>query len=109
MTDRVKLEVKYYKGENNGRGPGYEFSHSYPETWEKIDMYCPNCGKQEVWKEDSAGDYYVGEGFMCVACENEWTIQGPHDAKNKRISMSQGQQRLDAIRTTSGDEGVTSP
>src|ERR1700684_966615 len=94
------LDIKYYKGKNNGRGPGYEFSHSSPETWEKIDMYCPACGKQEVWKEDSAGDYYVGEGYICAACEREWTIQGLQDAKNKNISYSQGQQRLDAIRST---------
>jgi hypothetical protein len=101
MGKRVTLDVKYYKGQNNGRGPGYEFSHSYPETWEKVDMYCPACGKQEVWQEGSAGDYYVGECYTCAACESEWTIQGPHDAKNKNISYSQGQQRLDAIRSQS--------
>lgn len=102
----VSLDVKYYRGDNNGRGPGYVYSHSYPETWNKIDMYCPACGKQEVWQEDSAGDYYVGEGYMCAACGSDWTIQGPvpHD-EEPRLIDSQPRQRLEAIRATVGKDG----
>lgn len=91
----IRFDVIYTKSDNNGRGPGRVFSHKYPETWRKIEMYCPNCGKQDVWQEDSTGDYYVGEGYICVGCNQEWTIQGPSEI---HPSNEQDAQRLAAIR-----------
>lgn len=47
----------------------YRAGHSYDETWTLDgELYCPNCGKQEVWVEQGPGDYYVGEGHLCGAC-----------------------------------------
>lgn len=96
--ETVSLDVNYYRDERPLSQPGGTrrvWSHKYSETWNKIEMYCPHCGKQEVWQEDSDGDYYVGEGFICAACEHTWTIQGP-----KRIhhTWEQDRQRLEAIR-----------
>lgn len=88
------FDVLYYKSDNGGRGPGKVFSHQYEETWEKIDMYCPNCGKQDVWHENSPGDYYVGEGYLCTDCKHVWTIQGPHEI---HPSHEQDIQRITAI------------
>lgn len=51
-----------------------------------------HCGGQSVWKEDSPGDYYVGEGYLCVECHHAWTIQGP-----AKVSDNAGNQRLVAI------------
>lgn len=38
------------------------------EEWEKLSLYCPNCGKQEVWHDTGPGDYYTGERYMCKSC-----------------------------------------
>lgn len=92
MRTRVTFEVMYSKADNNGRGPGRVFSHKYSETWERTLMYCPNCGKQGVWREDSAGDYYLGEGYACLVCENLWTMQRVHSR------CEQDNQRLHELR-----------
>ena len=52
-------------------------NHHYFDEYEKCDLFCPNCGIKEVWQEQSSGDYYVGEDFICVACKHNFTIQGP--------------------------------
>lgn len=56
-----------------------EVSHSYEERWENTDLFCPRCGKHDVWHEDDAGDYYCGEYYLCRDCGAHFTIQGPHD------------------------------
>ena len=63
----VSFEVKYFKGSG-------ELSHSYEEKWEKTELYCPNCGKPEVWHETGGGDYYVGETFICTACRHRFYL-----------------------------------
>lgn len=97
MSDVTDFDVLYFKMENYGRGPSRVFSHKYSERWRRIEMYCPNCGKQNVWQEDSAGDYYVGEGYLCTACEHTWTIQGPSAIHENN---EQDMQRLRAIRAS---------
>lgn len=52
-------------------------THHYMDEYEKCDLFCPNCGLKEVWQEQSPGDYYVGEDFICAACKHDFTIQGP--------------------------------
>src|SRR4051794_24848386 len=46
------------------------------ETWIKSDFYCPKCGKQTVWEEDTkfGGDYYEGENKVCTSCEALFTM-----------------------------------
>ena len=99
LMSETTFDVLYYRGGPAGRA----FSHKYTETWKKIEMYCPSCGKQEVWQEQSSGDYYVGEGYICVDCESCWTIQGPDKIHEKD---EQGQQRLNAIPALSAKESL---
>ena len=50
-------------------------THKYQETWShEDDLFCPSCGKQEVWSEDGAGDYYEGVSYICVACSTCFTL-----------------------------------
>ena len=58
----VTLEVKY------------ELGHSYRETWNATDLYCPSCGAKKVWVESGAGDYYEGPGHLCVECGADFTM-----------------------------------
>lgn len=54
----------------------FKAGHTYAETWERdAALFCPHCGKQEVWVEQSGGDYYVGQHHMCLACR--WTFYLP--------------------------------
>lgn len=46
----------------------FKNSHHYFEEYEKSDLYCPNCGENEVWEEMGDGDYYVGNDHACVGC-----------------------------------------
>lgn len=48
----------------------YGNSHHYMESYSEVDFYCPECGKREVWMNDGSGDYYVGEDYICMACES---------------------------------------
>lgn len=52
----------------------YEAGHSYDYTYEKSDLYCPECGKQEVWIEQGLGDYYEGVGHECTHCGASFTM-----------------------------------
>lgn len=83
MNDTITFNVKYEAG------------HSYNETWEKIDYFCPACGKQAVWHAVSAGDYYVGEQFLCADCSAEFYL--PNGASPNEKSW-QNKQRLEFIR-----------
>jgi len=97
----VEFDVLYFKPDNNGRGPGRVFSHKYRERWQHIQMYCPNCGKRAVWQEDSTGDYYFGERYLCLTCEHSWTIQGPYPP---HPSDEQGSQRIKKISVLARSE-----
>lgn len=41
----------------------------------KTDLFCPYCGKQEVWDEEDEGDYYVGTEKICIACEGSFYMK----------------------------------
>lgn len=78
----IKLEVKYKAG------------HSYNETWVRTEYFCPGCGKQEVHMRDGGGDYYVGEQYICTACDHTFHMpSGMHQCHNW-----QDLQRLEALR-----------
>jgi hypothetical protein len=55
----------------------YAAGHSHKEVWHReVDLFCPWCGKPEVWAEDGGGDYYVGPAHICLACGEGFTLQG---------------------------------
>lgn len=87
------FDVLYYKAQNNGRGPGYEPSHKYSETWQLTELYCPHCGKQEVWQRDGSGDYYVGTSYACVACRHFFHLPSLDEAKDRGEGNHQDWQR----------------
>lgn len=80
--ERVTLDVQYEAG------------HSYQESYQLCELFCLHCGAHTVWQEQSAGDYYVGERFICATCGKDFTCQ-PSDGRGW-----QNQQRLEAIRQT---------
>ena len=38
------------------------------------DIFCPKCGKKEVYTEMSEGDYYEGPYNYCKNCKCEFTM-----------------------------------
>lgn len=82
-------------------------SHQSTEPWEKTDLYCLNCGRQEVWICDDGGDYYQGETHMCLSCEHSFNLPhyptDPDDQDEQRLRQIREyeQQNEDAAR---GDE-----
>ena len=54
----MKVSVKYNAG------------HTIESEWLNTNIYCPNCGKKEVWRENDGGDYYLGESYLCISCEH---------------------------------------
>ena len=46
----------------------YEAGHTYVETWEKTEYFCPHCGNKSVWDEVANGDYYLGTTLTCENC-----------------------------------------
>jgi transcription elongation factor Elf1 len=58
------MKIKYKINKNN-----YHF-----EEVEKLNLYCPNCGEQEVYSETSEGDYYEGETHYCKNCTYSFTM-----------------------------------
>lgn len=75
----------------------YEAGHIYEEIWEHTDLFCPRCSTKAVWREESSGDYYVGENYLCMSCDQTFTIQGPNHAEGW-----QNNQRLEAIKSSLG-------
>lgn len=68
----------------------YKAGHSYEETWELSgELFCPHCGKRDVWVEQSGGDYYVGQQHLCSECR--WTFYLPTIAE---ANDENDQQRL---------------
>jgi predicted RNA-binding Zn-ribbon protein involved in translation (DUF1610 family) len=74
-----------------------EASHSYMEGWEKLELFCPNCGKQSVWHETGPGDYYVDESYLCTSCSHGFYLPG---GVNYRGGNEQDKQRLESLTST---------
>ena len=70
-------------------------THGYDESWEKLELHCPNCGEKQVWHETFGGDYYVEEKYLCTACNHGFYLPGGvcNEADDK-----QGKQRLEALK-----------
>lgn len=43
-------------------------THYYYQDFKKTSLFCPNCGKQEIWVETGDGDLYVGPQHLCCSC-----------------------------------------
>ncbi len=54
------------------------------ERWGRTEYFCPNCGKQKVWKQLDEGDYYVGEDHICTACQKMFTWQNEMNMNKER-------------------------
>lgn len=44
------------------------------EEYYKTELFCPSCGKQEVWDERGQGDYYQGTTLFCLACNSFFNL-----------------------------------
>lgn len=64
------------------------------EWWFKTQLFCPICGKRNVWEEDSAGDYYAGPAILCLDCGG--TMQHPREKGG-----CADEERLPALRALS--------
>ena len=65
-------------------------------------MFCPHCGEQSIWKEQGAGDSYVGISYLCLSCQYTFTIQGPNEAKDS-CGETYWSQRLAALEKQTGE------
>lgn len=89
------FDVLYF---NNTRDEGKQLHSRYREPWKKSDLYCPRCGKQEVWFCNDGGDYYVGEQHICINCKSGFYLPGGvADATGE-----QNEQRLTHLTANAG-------
>lgn len=58
-------------------------SHHYVVEFLKSKLYCPNCGKQEVWEEQGGGDYYLGVDYICTSCGSKSHLDSVHIPNNE--------------------------
>lgn len=88
MSETRKFDVHYPGGDR-------PVTHWYAEEWEKLELFCPNCGKQEVWHETGPGDYYANETHLCTACEHSFHLysgpSGPDDHDKERLKGIAGE------------------
>ncbi len=75
--------------------------HHYIEEWGKTTLFCPNCGKQEVWSGGGA-DYYQGSTYICTACahSNCLDFNGPVTDQNYLDIIKQLQIGIMSVPTT---------
>lgn len=82
----IRFEVKYERG------------HSYFETWERANCFCPNCGHKETWRDTSEGDMDVGPEYLCWRCSAIFYL--PNGIQTPYAGDWQNKQRLEAIRAS---------
>lgn len=75
----------------------YEAGHSYDRTYVKTGYFCPACGVQTVWEEDSDGDYYAGSDYNCSSCGAKFNIPTLIDVDVEKMDWQQ-RQIYDALR-----------
>ncbi len=45
-------------------------NYTRQETWDKTDLYCPECGMQSIWVDPGSTDYDSGEDeHLCTSCK----------------------------------------
>lgn len=71
----------------------YHYTHQQVDfrdaSFHSTEMYCPECGKKDVWQEDGSGDYYEGSAFVCIDCKTVFYMPTCHpvydDPKFKKL------------------------
>lgn len=58
-------------------------THHYMSEYAKTGFYCPLCGARDVWREQGAGDYYMGSDHVCTACGSQSFLDGSHECANE--------------------------
>ena len=53
-----------------------EDGSQYGDDIEKTDIFCPNCGKQNIWVAVGEGDYYEGPTHYCLDCRYHFGLLG---------------------------------
>jgi len=59
----MKIEVTYHITPRRPQG-----THKDIEEVSPTKLFCPYCGKQDVWQEDRLGDFDVGPQIYCRTC-----------------------------------------
>ena len=88
------FDVIYYSCPRHGPR---QFSHTYAETWESCEHFCPHCGRREVMEAQGGGDYYVGVDYLCLACGWTFSLPGLHAPPTVSVCNDQEHQRLVAL------------
>ena len=81
-----------------GREPGERMvKHSYTDQWEQVDVDCPHCRGEQVWREVGEGDYYEGQKHMCTGCGSWFYYKGyelinkdPYDTNYQTLQQLRG-------------------
>ena len=73
----------------------YPAGHHYVDDWERLEIFCPECGKRAIWRECNEGDYYVGPSYLCSECGGGGQILFGPEASTAGLVH---QQRLNQIR-----------
>jgi predicted RNA-binding Zn-ribbon protein involved in translation (DUF1610 family) len=93
---KIKIDINYFSRQSAEK----KWSHKYAEEWEKLELFCPKCGKQDVWHETGTGDYYVEEQYMCAACGASFYLpSGIHE----RCGDDQNEQRFSVLSNNAQD------
>lgn len=65
------------------------FKEIRPMTMVKNEkMFCPKCGKKEVWIWQEGEDFYVGKDHICLLCEHHFTIQTYEDGSYDELKFA---------------------
>lgn len=67
----------------------YRDSHHYVSEWEKTELFCPKCGKQEVWNEHGPGDFYDGTEYMCAVCGTSASLDLIHEPDEDSLKIKE--------------------
>jgi transposase-like protein len=65
------------------------------DTWTPTELYCPQCGRQEVWNSDGE-DYYDGSEYVCLSCKG--TFRHPDEYEERRCWKHSADAVLEALR-----------
>ncbi len=59
--------------------------------WIKAGCFCPGCGGEATWVQNSEGDYYNGPTYVCLGCESRgymWETYGAGDGLCAEVRLA---------------------
>lgn len=80
-------------------------THHYVDEYLKGSVFCPHCGKQDVWEEQGDGDYYCGPDYICASCGDCFTMQDSGISEEGNILKKVQQLRSGITLTPSTPKG----